>query len=228
MEFGILGSLQVRDESGTRAVAAAKQRALLAVLLLRSGCVVPLGTIADLIWDGRPPGSALSSLRNYVMRLRRVLRQDRPGSYVHTVGGGLGWGIGAAVGHRLGDPERPVVAVLGDGCAMFGLQGLWTAARYRVPAAFVVMSNGEYRTLKDTLDHMGSRSSSAGRYVGLDLGLDAEPGPARLDWTAAARFFGVASVRVESAEHLRETVARAGRLDGPLLIEAPVLGHDEM
>ena len=73
MEFGILGSLQVRDESGTRAVAAAKQRALLAVLLLRSGCVVPLGTIADLIWDGRPPGSALSSLRNYVMRLRRVL-----------------------------------------------------------------------------------------------------------------------------------------------------------
>ena len=162
------------------------------------------------------------------MRLRRVLRQDRPGSYVHTVGGGLGWGIGAAVGHRLGDPERPVVAVLGDGCAMFGLQGLWTAARYRVPAAFVVMSNGEYRTLKDTLDHMGSRSSSAGQYVGLDLGLDAEPGPARLDWTAAARFFGVASVRVESAEHLRETVARAGRLDGPLLIEAPILGHDEM
>lgn len=159
------------------------------------------------------------------MRLRRVLRQDRPGSYVHTVGGGLGWGIGAAVGHQLGDPDRPVVAVLGDGCAMFGLQGLWTAARYRVPALFTVMSNGEYRTLKDTLDHMGSRSSAAGRYVGLDLGLAEQAGPDRLDWAAAARFFGIPSVRVGSAEELRDTVARAGTLDGPLLVETPITGH---
>jgi benzoylformate decarboxylase len=62
------------------------------------------------------------------VHLRRVLRRDTPGGYVHTVGGGLGWGIGAAVGHRLGAPDRPVVAVLGDGSAMFGLQGLWTSS----------------------------------------------------------------------------------------------------
>jgi benzoylformate decarboxylase len=151
--------------------------------------------------------------------LRKVFRPNRPGSYVHTVGGGLGWGIGAAIGVRLGRPDRPVVAVLGDGCAMFGIQGLWSAARYGVPVTFVVMNNGEYRTLKDTLDTNGSRSTALGRYVGLDLA------PPALDWSAAARLFGIASVRVEQPDELREVVAGARRLDAPLLVEVPVRGH---
>ncbi|SFQ39759.1 benzoylformate decarboxylase [Actinomadura madurae] len=155
------------------------------------------------------------------LRLRAVLRQDRPGSYVHTVGGGLGWGIGAAVGTRMGDPGRPVVAVLGDGCAMFGLQGLWSAARYAVPAAFVVMNNGEYRTLKDTLDEGGGASARHGTYVGMDLA------PPALDWQAAARLFGIDALRAGSADELRDAVAAVKDLDAPLLIEAPVRGHGE-
>ncbi len=153
------------------------------------------------------------------MKLRKVLRLDRPRSYVHTVGGGLGWGIGAAIGTRLGAPDRPVVAVLGDGCAMFGVQGLWSAARYRVPVAFVVMNNGEYRTLKETLDHTGGAASRSRHYPGLDLT------PPVLDWAAAARFLGVESVRVGSADELRDVVATAAELDGPLLIDVPVRGH---
>jgi benzoylformate decarboxylase len=153
------------------------------------------------------------------IELRRVLRQDRPGSYVHTVGGGLGWGIGAAVGTRLGRPDRPVVAVLGDGSAMFGLQGLWSAAHYRVPVLFLVMNNGEYRTLKDTLDAGNSRSTVTGRYVGLDLH------PPALDWSAAARLFGIRAVRVGDAAELRDVVAGAGRLDAPLLVDVPIRNH---
>lgn len=153
------------------------------------------------------------------LRLRAVLRQDRPGSYVHTVGGGLGWGIGAAVGTRMARGDRPVVAVLGDGCAMFGVQGLWSAARYRVPVAFVVMNNGEYRTLKETLDEGGGASAEHGRYVGMDLA------PPALDWQAAARLFGIAAVRAGSAAELAEAVASVRDLDAPLLIEAPVAGH---
>jgi benzoylformate decarboxylase len=153
------------------------------------------------------------------IELRKVFRPDRPGSYVHTVGGGLGWGIGAAVGTRMGRPDRPVVAVLGDGCAMFGIQGLWSAARYQVPVTFLVMNNGEYRTLKDTLDANRSRSTATGRYVGLDLA------PPELDWSAAARLFGIAALRVERPTDLREAVAGAGRLDGPLLVEVPIQSH---
>jgi DNA-binding SARP family transcriptional activator len=73
MEFGILGPLVIRDETGAHTVAAAKQRVVLAMLLLRTGQVVPMENLADVLWDGRPPASALPSLRNYVMRLRRGL-----------------------------------------------------------------------------------------------------------------------------------------------------------
>jgi benzoylformate decarboxylase len=154
------------------------------------------------------------------VQLRRVLRRDMPGGFVHTVGGGLGWGIGAAVGHRLGAPDRPVVAVLGDGCAMFGLQGLWTAARMRVPVLFVVMANGEYRTLKDTLDTLDGldgRSAALHRYTGLDLG--------ELDWRDAARFFGIPALRVGTTDELGAAVSAVAELDGPLLVEVPLRGH---
>jgi len=83
----------------------------------------------------------------------------------------------------------------------------------------VVMNNGEYRTLKQTLDENGSRSTARGAYVGLDLA------PPRLDWASVARSFGVAAIRVGSAEELREAVARVPELTGPLLIETPVRGH---
>src|SRR5580692_6605795 len=73
MEFGILGPLLVRDESGDRLVSAAKQRILLAALLLRPGHVVPVDTLAETLWDGHPPRSAVTSVRNYVMRLRNGL-----------------------------------------------------------------------------------------------------------------------------------------------------------
>jgi benzoylformate decarboxylase len=152
--------------------------------------------------------------------LRSLLRQDRPKSFVHTVGGGLGWGIGAAIGSRMGDPDRPVVAVLGDGCTMFGLQGLWTAARYDVAVTFIVMNNGEYRTLKETLDSWDSRSTRSGRYCGLDLA------PPQLDFTKAAEFFGIDAVRVTGADHLVETVSKAMSSSAPpLLIDVPITGH---
>ncbi|MEU2425707.1 thiamine pyrophosphate-binding protein [Streptomyces sp. NPDC007851] len=151
--------------------------------------------------------------------LRQVLRQSRPRSFVHTVGGGLGSGIGAAVGSRLGDPDRPVVAVLGDGCAMFGLQGLWSAVHYQVPVTFVVMNNGEYRTLKDTLDTWDSRATRAGHYPGLELG------PPGLSFTKAADFFGMDAVRVADAAELTELVAKSGQRDTPLLVEVPISGH---
>jgi len=151
--------------------------------------------------------------------LREVLHQDRPGSLVHTLGGGLGWGIGAAVGTMLGDPTRPLVAVLGDGCSLFGLQGLWSAARYGVPVTFVVMNNGEYRTLKNTLDSWDSRATQTGRYIGLDLG--SPP----MDFRKAADFFGIDSVRIQDADHLVDSVAKAADLQRPFLIDVPITGH---
>ncbi|WP_330308978.1 MULTISPECIES: thiamine pyrophosphate-binding protein [unclassified Streptomyces] len=142
--------------------------------------------------------------------LRRLVHLDRPGSYTHTVGGGLGWGIGAAVGRALAEPGRPVVAVLGDGCALFGLQGLWSAARCAVPVLFAVMSNGAYRTLQDTYEAMGGHGPCPGTELGA------------LDFTQAARFFGIDAVRAGSADHVRELVSGAAELTRPLLLDIPL------
>ncbi|WP_342663366.1 thiamine pyrophosphate-dependent enzyme [Actinokineospora enzanensis] len=150
---------------------------------------------------------------------RSVWPMDRPGSLVHTVGGGLGMGIGAAIGTHMGDPTRPVVAVLGDGCAMFGLQGLWSAARYRIPVTFVIMNNGEYKTLKDTMDREGSRASEVGTYPGLDLS------PTRLDYTRAADFFGVPAFRPTDLASLTEAIAKSTTSGTPLLVDVPITGH---
>ncbi|MCL8013571.1 thiamine pyrophosphate-dependent enzyme [Streptomyces sp. AS02] len=166
---------------------------------------------AHAVARGLPPDAVVVEEAVTVgLLLRRMVRLDRPGGYTHTVGGGLGWGIGAAVGRALAEPGRPVVAALGDGSSMFGLQGLWSAARQGAPVLFVVMSNGAYRTVQDTYEAMGGK----GVCPGTDLG--------PLDFTQVAAFFGVDAVRAESATHLRELVSGAGKLTAPLLVDVPL------
>jgi benzoylformate decarboxylase len=166
---------------------------------------------AHAVARGLPPDAVVVEEAITVgLLLRRLVRLDRPGSYTHTVGGGLGWGIGAAVGRALAEPGRPVVAVLGDGCTLFGLQGLWSAARLNAPVLFVVMNNGVYQTLRDTYESMGNQGPCPGTGLG------------PLDFTQAARFFGVDAVRADSADHLRELVAGAGELTRPMLIDVPL------
>jgi len=187
-----------------------------ALALYGSAPLAPLAAM-HAVAAGLPPDAVVvEEAITAGLLLRALLRQERPRSYVHTVGGGLGWGIGAAVGSRLGNPERPVVAVLGDGSALFGVQGLWSAVRYQVPVTFIVVDNGEYRTLKETLDRTRAH---AGRYVGLDLA------PPRLDWCAAAAFFGMDAALIGSTDELRTAVAGAPGRDTPLLLQVPVHGH---
>ncbi|MFI6498228.1 thiamine pyrophosphate-dependent enzyme [Nonomuraea typhae] len=79
--------------------------------------------------------------------LHRLLPARRPLGFVSAAMGGLGFALPAAIGLRMALPERPVVAVLGDGSAVYGIQALWSAARYRVGALFVVLANGRYAVL---------------------------------------------------------------------------------
>ncbi|MCX4745604.1 winged helix-turn-helix domain-containing protein [Kitasatospora sp. NBC_01287] len=86
MEFGILGPLLIRDQAGEYPVPAAKQRVVLAALLLRPGRPVPAERLAGILWDGRPPRTAATTLRNYVMRLRQQL--GPAGTRIETRTGG--------------------------------------------------------------------------------------------------------------------------------------------
>src|SRR5580700_2305103 len=126
--------------------------------------------------------------------LRNRLRLSRPGSYYFSASGGLGFGIAASVGVQLAQPERPVVCVLGEGSAQYGITALWTAAAYRVPITFLVLRNQEYMILK----WFGMMEQVSG-VPGMDL-----PG---LDVAAVASAYGVpgetASGRGELTEALR-------------------------
>jgi benzoylformate decarboxylase len=141
--------------------------------------------------------------------LRNQLRLSKPGSYFFGAGGGLGFGLAAAIGVQLAQPDRPVVCVLGEGSAQYAITGFWTAAAYRVPVTFLVLRNEEYAILK----WFGMLENVAGA-PGLDL-------PA-LDVSAVASAYGVPSKRVSGREELTEALRTAIGSAGPELVEVQV------
>lgn len=76
MWFGVLGPLQVTADGGTVAIGSAKQRRLLAALVLHAGTVVSTDRLIHVLWGEAPPASALQSLRTYAYRLREALGDD--------------------------------------------------------------------------------------------------------------------------------------------------------
>ncbi len=142
--------------------------------------------------------------------LRNRLRLSRPGSYYFSSSGGLGFGIAAAVGVQLAQPGRPVVCVLGEGSAQYGITALWSAATYRVPVTFLVLRNEEYMILK-----WFAQFEQAEGIPGLDL--------KGLDVASVAEAYGVPSQEVNSREELAEALRSAIAVeDGPRLVQVPV------
>ncbi|MGA9634758.1 MAG: thiamine pyrophosphate-dependent enzyme, partial [Solirubrobacterales bacterium] len=135
------------------------------------------------------------------LEVRRVYAADRPGSYHHSVGGALGWALGAGIGVKMAEPDRPVVSVVGDGTAMYTIQGLWSAAHYDVPLVLVVMNNREYAACKRGIARVVADGGD--RYVGMDL-TDPE-----IDFTGLARSLGVEARSAESTEELSAAVPEA-------------------
>lgn len=70
-----------------------------------------------------------------------------PGGFLACGNGGLGFGLSGAVGVRMGNPERPVIGVIGDGASMYAIQALWSAAHYEVGVLLIVMANGSYAVM---------------------------------------------------------------------------------
>lgn len=152
--------------------------------------------------------------------LRGALKN--PDGHFAQRGWALGWGMGCALGVKLAWPERPVLAIIGDGSAMYAPQTLWSAARYRLPVTFVISNNGEYKILKDCAKVLHLPAAREDRFVGLDI-LD----PA-IDFTALGESMGVPSCRVDGPEELSEVVADGLEADGPRLVEVAVRHPDEM
>jgi benzoylformate decarboxylase len=143
------------------------------------------------------------------LALRNQLRISKPGSYYFGAGGGLGFGLAAAIGVQLAQPDRPVVCVLGEGSAQYAITGFWTAAAYDVPVTFLVLRNEEYSILKWFADIEEVQGAP-----GLDL-------PA-LEVAKVAGSYGVSSKSVSGREDLHEALKSAIGERKPQLVEVPV------
>jgi benzoylformate decarboxylase len=148
--------------------------------------------------------------------IRELILSDDPQSYFALRGGGVGWGLPAAIGVKLALPDRPVVALVGDGSAMYTCQALWTAAHHRVGVVFVILNNASYRILKKRLYDLQGRAARAETYIGTEL-ID----PA-IDFVGLARSLGVAAERAGTIADATRLIAQGLDLDGPMLVDVEI------
>lgn len=148
--------------------------------------------------------------------LHRWLPARRPLGFLSAAMGGLGFALPAAVGLKMGRPDRPVMAVTGDGSSIYGIQALWTAAHYRVGALFVVLRNSRYAIMDRLAEQRG------------------HPGPwppfAEVSVATMAQGFGCPARRVESHAELTgvldEVVPGLRHSTDPLLLEVDITDED--
>ncbi|GLB66577.1 benzoylformate decarboxylase [Arthrobacter mangrovi] len=135
---------------------------------------------------------------------------ERPSMYHFPASGGLGFGLPAAVGMSLGDPEKTIVATVGDGSANYGITALYTAAQRQTRTVFVIVNNSSYGALAAFAQRMGVPD-----VPGLQLG--------RIDFVAIAEGYGVPAQRTETREEFELVYRKALEGSGPFLIDAQVV-----
>ena len=135
-----------------------------------------------------------------------------PNCFYGLASGGLGFGIPGAVGISLGLPGRAIVAIIGDGSAMFAAQGLWTAAHHALPITYIIANNRSYRIIKERLVTMRSTV----KFTGMDL---REPD---IDFVHLGMTFGIATRRVTAPKELEATLREAFASGKPNLIDVRV------
>ncbi len=135
-----------------------------------------------------------------------------PLGFVSNANGGLGFGLSGSIGLKLGLPDRPVVAVLGDGSTMYAIQALWSAARYDVGVLLIVMSNGGYAIMDELARLRGGRGPW--------------PGFGEIDIAGIAGCLGCPAVRVATHDELvrtfDEVIPGLAERREPLLVEVSV------
>jgi thiamine pyrophosphate-dependent acetolactate synthase large subunit-like protein len=146
--------------------------------------------------------------------LHRLLPARAPLGFLSAAMGGLGFGLPAAIGVRMASPRRPVVAVVGDGSALYGIQALWSAAHYGYGVLFVVLANGRYAVMDRLAEQHGQGEA---------------PWPAfeEVSISTLAEGLGCPATRVETYDELvavlDDVVPTLADRTEPLVVEVPVV-----
>jgi len=145
--------------------------------------------------------------------LRQLVKSDDAQSFFGLRGGGIGWGLPASIGAKIALPDRPVIALVGDGSAMYTIQSLWTAARYKVGVVFVIFNNTSYRILKQRLFAQRGYAAQMDQYVGMELNQPA------VDFVGLARALGVPAERAKTVHDATDLIAKGLAGGAPMLVE---------
>jgi benzoylformate decarboxylase len=155
---------------------------------------------ADTVW--------VSESTSTLGELWAQLDATLPGSVFIAAGGGLGFGLPAAVGAQLANPDRQVVGIIGDGSANYGITALWTAAQYDIPVIIVILKNGTYGALRWFADVLGVKQAPA-----MDV--------PDIDFVQIARGYGVEAVAATTVTNFVTAFKSALASGKPALIEVP-------
>ena len=141
-----------------------------------------------------------------------------------TTGYALGWGIGAALGVKIAQPDRQVITMVGDGAMLFGqIEALWTAARYEIPVIMVVFNNHSYdgeRGRIKLISQLARENKDAWKDMSCYLG---NPD---INYVDIARGFEIAGSKLEKPGQIKKVMKRAiaaTREGRPYMIDASIL-----
>lgn len=166
--------------------------------------------VLDVLNAAQPPGTAyiLEAPSIDALFLSRV-DTDAPRSFYTPAAGGLGFGLPAAVGVALAEKGRPVVGVIGDGSAQYGITALWTAAQEQARVTICYLRNGSYEALRQFSAFLGAQKAPA-----LDL--------PDIDIVSIAKGYGVQARTITTSAELAEALRSAQSAPGPVLLDIPV------
>ncbi|WP_037358109.1 benzoylformate decarboxylase [Amycolatopsis orientalis] len=150
--------------------------------------------------------------------LHALVPAREPLGFLSAAMGGLGFGIPAAIGLRMGGLKRPVVAVIGDGSSLYSIQALWSAAHYGVGVLVLVLSNGGYAIMDKLAVRHGERTAGGGKAPW--------PGFDEVSVSGLAKSLGCPARRAETCEELESVLTEvlptlAARTE-PLVLEVAV------
>jgi acetolactate synthase-1/2/3 large subunit len=131
-------------------------------------------------------------------------------------GGAIGQGLPVAIGAAVACPDRPVLALAGDGSAMYTNQALWTMVNEDLDITVIILNNRSYAILNVELERVGAEGAGDKAKSQLDL---SEP---PIDFVALAQGMGMSATTVSTARGFNRALENAFREPGPHLIEAIV------
>jgi acetolactate synthase-1/2/3 large subunit len=136
-----------------------------------------------------------------------------PHDWMNNRGGSIGYGMPVSIGAAIACPERKVIALIGDGSAMYTVQSLWTMAREGLDVTVLIFANRTYNILRGELTNVGVRNPGP-RAIDM-LSIDRPD----LDWVEMAKGMGVEACRVADSEALAKAFDAGLGSQGPYLIE---------